>query len=100
MEVALAVFGALVACLLTALLGGLAYHFRRIDARLAALKQKIDDTNDIVRRELRPNGGDSIFDRVSLIEIRLRDGDYRMGVLAGRIEDIQRDVKTVVKLDT
>ena len=39
----------------------------------ARSEKLLADTNEIVRRELRPNGGESIFDRVTNIESSLTE---------------------------
>ena len=72
----------LVGLLGTALLSGFAYWLHKID-------KKLEDTNAIVRRELRPNGGLSIFDKITDMQERLKDGDYRFSDHAKRIEKLE-----------
>ena len=67
------------AILSVALITGTGFYLRSIKSQFqeafSELDKKVEDTNDIVRRELRPNGGDSVFDRVSAIEKRMVAGD-------------------------
>ena len=58
----------------------LSSRLTRIEAQMtqaekehAEVKEVMTDTNKIVRRELRPNGGESIFDRVTNIEASLTE---------------------------
>ena len=53
------------------------------------LERKIEDTNAIVRRELRPNGGESMFDKVESIEKRLINGSFQMDSLDVRLQNIE-----------
>ena len=78
----------LVGVLLTSIGAGIGWYLRQLGARISGLKAKIDDTNQIIRRELRPNGGVSMFDRVTEIEHRLRDGDHTMKNLATNIQQL------------
>ena len=74
-------FGWLIVALLGVIISVGGWLYRRLD-------RKVDDTNQIIRRELRPNGGDSMFDRVTEIEHRLRDGDHTMKNLATNIQQL------------
>ena len=69
----------LVVVLLTFLGTGLGWWMARLD-------RKIEDTNAIVRRELRPNGGHSVHDRIGAIEARLVDGDHRMRAIEKSVD--------------
>jgi len=73
----------LLATALGALVAGIAYF-------LARMERRVDDTNKIVRQQLRPNGGDSIYDRVTSIERRLVDGAHQMDGLDARLQNIER----------
>ena len=53
------------------------------------LERKIENTNSIVRRELRPNGGESMFDKVDVIEKRLINGSFQMDSLDVRLQNIE-----------
>ena len=70
-----------VVALLGVVISGGGWLYRRLD-------RKVDDTNQIIRRELRPNGGVSMFDRVTEIEHRLRDGDHTMKNLDANIQQL------------
>ena len=80
--VGMEILTALVGLYGVALLSCVGYWLRKLD-------KKIDDTNAIVRRELRPNGGVSIFDKVTDIQERLKDGDYILNDHAKRIEKLE-----------
>lgn len=42
-----------------------------LSGRLSSIEQKVESMNAVVRRELTPNGGDSLRDRVVRIESQL-----------------------------
>ncbi len=74
----------ILAITLGALVTGIGYF-------LVRLERRVDDTNRIVRQELRPNGGTSMFDRIANIEQRLVNGQHRMDSHEVRLHNLERD---------
>ena len=79
-------------------LGGFMWHLStrlaRIETRLERAEQDhqatikaVDDTNEIVRRELKPNKGSSMFDRVANIKEQVTKIEYRLGSGDHRLEN-------------
>ena len=52
------------------------------------LAKRIDETNTLVQRELRPNGGSSLRDVINRVEAKVDDAVHRLGKRLDAVEHL------------